>query len=202
MKTRSMPVFRGRYALIVHKDDRDRRALESQLARLGMTVDCRTSVTGVDWPAVQVCFFDADTHRRHAFPWVAGKPSIPLIALIGLETPERIHWSFLQGISAFLVKPIRSNGTYLALMQAEHVHQQNGATDLELNDLKDRVKSRRIVFKALVQTMKRCNLSEDQAFDRIREISMNHAISIEELCVALVCGESLDDWKTNDSGTG
>jgi AmiR/NasT family two-component response regulator len=202
MKASFIPVFRGRRALILHKDDRDRQLLESQLTRLGMVVKCTAVGDGLDWSLVDVCFFDADAQRQHAFPWAVGAPSIPLIAMIGSETPERIQWSLSQGISTFLVKPVRSNGTFLALMQAEHVCKQRKTLDAEVNELKDRVKSRRIVFKALLLIMKRHSLSEDEAFDRIREVSMQRGISIEELCVALICGEQLGEWKQPKVGTG
>ncbi|MEI6002287.1 ANTAR domain-containing protein [Paraburkholderia bengalensis] len=202
MKTQSVPVFRGRRALIVHKDDRDRQLLESQLLRLGMTVTCSSWCSDVDWPVVQICFFDTDTQRKHPFPWPVGAPNIPLIAMIGSETPERIQWSMAQGISAFLVKPVRSRGTYLALLQAEEIHKQRSVAISEINELKDRVKSRRIVFKALLLIMKRSRIDEDQAFERLQAVSMERGISIEELCVSLLCGDTLDEWQTARADTG
>jgi AmiR/NasT family two-component response regulator len=189
MKGVGIPVFRGRRALLLHKPDRDRHTLESQLTRLGMHVECRTAADPSQWPLVDLCLFDADAEKRHLFPWSSGEPDIPLIALLGTETPERIQWSLGQGVAAFLVKPIRSNGTYLALLQAEHHFVRIGRVQAEINELRERVKSRRIIFKALLQLMKHWNLDEDQAFERLRAISMERSVSVEELCVAILCGD-------------
>jgi AmiR/NasT family two-component response regulator len=189
MRAAGIPVFRGRRALLLHKPDRDRQVLESQLTRLGMLVECRTAADPSQWPLVDLCLFEADANKRHIFPWASGEPDIPLIALIGSETPERIQWSLAQGVSAFLVKPVRSNGTYLALMQAEHSFVRNSRVLAEINELRERVKSRRIVFKALLKLMKLWAIDEDQAFDRLRSVSMQRSVSVEELCVSILCGE-------------
>ncbi|CAB3780020.1 ANTAR domain-containing response regulator [Pararobbsia alpina] len=189
MRASSIPVFRGRRALLLHKPDRDRQVLESQLTRLGMLVECRTAADPSHWPLIDLCLFEADANKRHIFPWASGEPDIPLIAVIGSETPERIQWSLAQGVSAFLVKPVRSNGTYLVLMQAEHNFMRNSRVLAEINELRERVKSRRIVFKALLKLMKLWAIDEDQAFDRLRSVSMQRSVSVEELCVSILCGE-------------
>jgi AmiR/NasT family two-component response regulator len=189
MRAVAIPVFRGRRALLLHKPDRDREVLELQLTRLGMRVECRTAADPSQWPLVDLCLFEADANKRHIFPWASGEPDIPLIALIGSETPERIQWSLALGVSAFLVKPVRSSGTYLALMQAEHSFARNRRVLAEINELRERVKSRRIVFKALLKIMKHFAIDEDQALDRLRNVSMQRSISVEELCVSIVCGE-------------
>ncbi|MEM5388152.1 ANTAR domain-containing protein [Paraburkholderia phymatum] len=172
----------------MHKDDSNRRLLSTQLARLGMTVDCRAADDLSPWPLADLCFFDADAEKRDAFPWYSDRPEVPLIAMIGTETPERIQWNLSRGAVAFLVKPVRSNGTYLALMQAEHNFMQRSRSRAELNEMSERVKARRIVFKVLLCLMKREDLNEDQAYDRLRSLSMQQRTSIEALCVAMMSG--------------
>jgi AmiR/NasT family two-component response regulator len=186
MKIAPIPVFRGRAVLIVHKDDSNRQLLSTQLARLGMIVDCRTADDLSPWPPADICFFDADAEKRRAFPWDSDRPEVRLIAMIGTETPERIQWNLLRGVVAFLVKPVRSNGTYLALMQAEHNFMQRRRDMAELSEMSERVKARRIVFKVLLCMMKREGLNEDQAYDRLRSLSMQQQTSIEALCVAMM----------------
>ena len=199
MTKHSIPSFRGRRALVVHPDDRDRRLLQAQLARLGIVVECSDAFDPLPWALFDICFFDADAEKRHAFPWTTGEPDIPLIAMIGTETPERIHWNLAHGISAFLVKPVRSSGTYLALMQAEYHFVQRNRHAEEMTELLERVKSRRVVFKVLLRIMKQCSLNEDQAYERLRDVSMQRNISIEELSVNLVCGELSSGWDSPES---
>jgi len=194
MKGAAIPVFRGRRVLLLHKADRDRQVLEAQLKRLGMSVECRDTAQAQDWSLIDVCFFDADAEKRHVFPWGSNEPDIALIAMIGSETPERIKWCLASGVSSFLVKPVRSSGTYLALMQVEHSFCQRNRIKAEMNELQERVKSRRIVFKALLHTMKLFALNEDQAFEKLRSVSMQQHLSIEALSVAIVCGDLPLTW--------
>jgi AmiR/NasT family two-component response regulator len=66
---------------------------------------------------------------------------------------------------------------------------RNSRVLAEINELRERVKSRRIVFKALLKLMKLWAIDEDQAFDRLRSVSMQRSVSVEELCVSILCGE-------------
>jgi len=201
MTKMSIPSFRGRRALVIHQDDRDRRLLQAQLGRLGMIVECSNAADPLPWSLVDVCFFDADADKRQSFPWTAGEPDIPLIAMIGTETPERIQWSFTHGVCAFLVKPLRSSGTYLALMQADYHFRLHARRCEEISDMREKVKSRRVVFKVLLRIMKQCSLNEDQAFERLRDSSMQQNISIEELAVNLLCGQLSAGWDALTPGT-
>lgn len=199
MKSAAIPVFRGRRVLLLHKDDRDRQTLEAQLNRLGMLVECRDVAQRQDWDLIDVCFFDADSAKRFTFPWACNEPDIPLIAMIGSETPERIKWCLVSGVSSFLVKPVRSSGTYLALMQVEHRFAERHRMNIEMNEMRERVKSRRIVFKALLRIMQAFNLNEDQAFEKLRSVSMHQHLSIEDLSVSVICGELPSGWGVMDN---
>jgi AmiR/NasT family two-component response regulator len=68
--------------------------------------------------AVDVVFFDADGGYDDQFPWPAGEPPVPIIALIESEAPDRIDWAMRQGLHAPLMKPITSAGVYGALLIA------------------------------------------------------------------------------------
>lgn len=195
MKSAAIPVFRGRRVLLLHKNDRDRQTLESQLNRLGMLVESRDTAQRHDWDLIDVCFFDADSEKRFTFPWACNEPKIPLIAMMGSETPERIKWCLANGVSSFLVKPVRSSGTYLALMQVEHRFAELKRINTQINELRERVKSRRIVFKALLQIMHAFKLNEDQAFEKLRSVSMHQQVSIEALAVSIVCGEPVERYE-------
>ena len=139
-----------------------------------------------EWPQVDICFFDADRCRNHTFPWTKGEPRVPLIAIMGSETPERIQWSLSHGTSAFLVKPIRSTGTYLALVTAIQSFAQRKALLADMRELQERVRARRVMFKALLKLMINSNLTDDEAFEELRLESMRCQVSMEELCLTLL----------------
>lgn len=178
--------FRGQTALVLHEPDRDQRTLVAQLGRLGLLIEQRCPMSHHEWPRADICFFDADRCRDHTFPWTKGEPRLPLIAIIGSETPERIQWTLSHGTSAFLVKPIRSAGTYLALVTALQSFAQRKALLGEMRELQERVRARRVVFKALLKLMINSNLTDDEAFEALRSESMRCHVSMEELCLTFL----------------
>jgi AmiR/NasT family two-component response regulator len=195
--------FRGQTALILHKNDRDKQVLETQLIRLGMVIESRIPATREQWAAIDVCFFDTDRRKHHAFPWPAQEPALPLVALLGTETPERIQSALVDGVASFLVKPVRSTGTYLALLQAVHNFSQANKTRLEMNDLRERVRARRLLFKVLLRTMQRWNLDEDQAYEKLRTESMQCQLSIEQYCARVLAAgcEGISDMRAIGSAS-
>jgi len=189
MKKETIPSFRGRRALLLSGEDRDREVLVTQLQRLGMDIECRDLAETLPWSSADVCFFDADAERRPRFLAAIERPVIPLVAVIGAETPERIQWNLSRGVSAFIVKPVRPAGIYLALLQAEHNFRQQLQAAAELEDMKERVRSRRVVFSVLLQLMRRHSIDENQAYEQLRMASMRDNMSIEELCIAIAANE-------------
>ncbi len=189
MNSNAFSSFRGQTALILHDADRDQRALVAQLSRLGLIIEQRCPMGRHEWPQVDICFFDADRCRNHTFPWTKGEPRVPLIAIMGSETPERIQWSLSHGTSAFLVKPIRSSGTYLALVTAIQSFAQRRSLLADMRELQERVRARRLLFKALLKLMISSNLTDDEAFEKLRLESMRCQVSMEELCLTYLRDE-------------
>jgi AmiR/NasT family two-component response regulator len=192
MRGNDIPQFRGRRALLLFGEGRDREMLQTQLRRLGMQTECRDLADSLPWSSAHVCIFDADAERRPRFLSTIERPVIPLIAVVGTETPERIQWNLSRGVSSFLIKPLRAAGIFLALMQADFTFTQQLETATEIEDLKERVRSRRVVFSVMLHAMRRHRLDENAAYERLRTMSMRRNISIEELCVAIARSEFSD----------
>jgi hypothetical protein len=58
----------GLRALILHRPDHDRHALESQLRRIGLDVACVAPLCHGPLPAADLIFFDADLGYEGLFP--------------------------------------------------------------------------------------------------------------------------------------
>lgn len=190
MKNARLPNLRDHRVLILHKQDRDYEVLSSQLVRLGLQIIMPSEGQDLPWSNVDVCFFDANQAHKNTFPWADGEPQVPLIAMFSAETPERIHWSLTQRVCAFLVKPVRSSGTFLALQQAIYEFSARKVATAELGTLQERVKAKRIVVKAVVKLMAQTHIDEDEAYDRLRKLSMSHQLSMEEMCLIFLQGET------------
>ena len=110
---------RGRRALMAMRDDRDISIVRRQLNRLGMAVtEHDPSVAPPAAETIDVIVMDTDSIPIKSDAAVAWKIGVPIIALIGTETPSRLKWLLDLQPASFLIKPLRSAGLYTALVVA------------------------------------------------------------------------------------
>jgi AmiR/NasT family two-component response regulator len=178
---------RGRRALIVMRDEREISIVRRQLGRLGMTI---SEQDPAEPPppnqTVDVILMDADSipiKSDHATLW---KGNVPIIALIGTETPSRLKWLLDLRPASFLIKPLRSAGLYTALVVAFDSAQRRIDEAAHIEKLEDRIRSRRVVLAAVLQIMRGHDMSETDAFALIRQTAMRHRTTIEVLSAEII----------------
>jgi AmiR/NasT family two-component response regulator len=186
--TRPSPFsLRGRRALMVMRDEREISIVRRQLSRLGMTISEHDPAEPPPLnQAADVILMDADSipiKSDHATLW---KGNAPIIALIGTETPSRLKWLLDLRPASFLIKPLRSAGLYTALVVAFDSAQRRGDEAAHIEKLEDRVRSRRVVFAAVLQIMRGLDMSETDAFTLIRQTAMRHRTTIEVLSAEII----------------
>ncbi|MEQ8355247.1 MAG: hypothetical protein RH942_06885 [Kiloniellaceae bacterium] len=176
------PNFRGWQVVVLHREDAGMRRLARQLERFGVT--CH-----IAWPklesldlAVKAVFFDGDSGYDGLFPWPAGQPPVPLIALMRSEAPGRLEWVLSQGISSHLVKPVQSTGVYSALVLASHSFEQTQKQAARVEALKTRLRLRPEVIRTILTVMRLDGSDEDSAFAVIRAAAMERRMTVEAFC--------------------
>ena len=186
--TRQSPFsVRGRHALVIMKDERETSVLRRQLNRLGMLVAEADPEQAIDPKlAVDVIVLDADSFSIKPDTTSALKAKVPVIALIGTETPSRLKWLLDLQPASFLVKPLRSAGLYTALVVAFDRAQRRSDEAAHVKKLEDRIRSRRVVFTAVLRLMRGHALSEEDAFALIRQTAMRHRMTIEQLSAEII----------------
>ncbi len=186
--TKSSPfTVRGRRALMVMRDDREILIVRRQLNRLGMTI-CEHDPAGARRADdnIDVVVMDADAIPIKSDLATVWKVGAPIIALIGTETPSRLKWLLDLQPASFLIKPLRSAGLYTALVVAFDTAQRKIDDAAYIEKLEDRIRSRRVVFAAVLQTMRGHGLSETDAFTLIRQTAMRHRTTIEQLSAEII----------------
>jgi len=186
--TRPSPFsVRGRRALMVMRDEREISIVRRQLGRLGMTIsEHDPAEPPPPDQAADVILMDADSipiKSDHATLW---KGNVPIIALIGTETPSRLKWLLDLRPASFLIKPLRSAGLYTALVVAFDSAQRRGDEAAHIEKLEDRIRSRRVVFAAVLQIMRSHDMTETDAFALIRQTAMRHRTTIEVLSAQII----------------
>jgi AmiR/NasT family two-component response regulator len=186
--TRPSPFsVRGRRALMVMRDEREISIVRRQLNRLGITISEHDPIeASPPDEAIDVIVLDADSIPIKSELAAAWKSRAPIIALIGTETPSRLKWLLDLQPASFLVKPLRSAGLYTALVVAFDAAQRRIDEGAHLERLEERIRSRRVVFAAVLQIMRIHGLSETDAFALIRQTAMRHRTTVEQLSAEIV----------------
>jgi AmiR/NasT family two-component response regulator len=179
----AIPNFSNKVALIAHRADGNVDALLSQLRRFNIDAACQWPPRPKDFGPVDIVFFDVDSGFDGMFPWT--EAPVPLIAIIGSETPGRLAWAISQNPSAYITKPIGSKGVFQALVTAFHNHADRTEHRREIADLRERLRCRPLVVHTILRIMGVLGVDDDAAFHLLREESMRRRISIEACCQEL-----------------
>ena len=178
---------RGRHALLMMRDEREIPIVRRQFSRLGMLVTETDPEQPIDpRPAIDVIVLDADGVSIKSDVTPALKANVPVIALIGTETPSRLKWLLELRPASFLIKPLRSAGLYTALVVAFDCAQRRSEEAAHIEKLEGRIRSRRVVFAAVLRLMRRHALSEEDAFNLIRQTAMRYRTTVEQLSAEII----------------
>jgi AmiR/NasT family two-component response regulator len=183
---------RGRRALMVMRDEREISIVRRQLNRLGMTISEHDPAEPPPGETVDVIVMDADTIPIKSDLAAAWKAAAPIIALIGTETPSRLKWLLDLQPASFLVKPLRSAGLYSALVVAFDAAQRRMDEAAYVERLEHRVRSRRVIFAAIMKIMRSHGLTETDAFALVRQTAMRHRTTIEQLSAEIIAVASVN----------
>lgn len=180
-----IPNFRSWRVAVVHKPDEDTNRLMRQLDRLGIVATLMWPRLERDFMPVDMVLFDGDNGHDDLFPWPAGFPPVPLLALMNSEAPGRLDWVISHGISGLITKPVRSIGIFGSLVLACSSFEQSSLLHVEIASLKERLRLRPVVVAAIMRVMNETGLNPEYAYARIRTEAMSHQISIEAFCSKL-----------------
>jgi AmiR/NasT family two-component response regulator len=194
--------FRGRTALLISQHDRDCEVLKSTLGKLGVTVAVCDPHAGGDHTSSLAALADiiiVDTDVVEA-PSVAlfAESLLPVIALVGLESPTRLQRAHDIEPTAVIMKPVRSNGIFTALYFAFNERRKRQQIKDTLAGATERLAARRIVVKAILHLMQWSGFDDEEAYRNLRKESMSRRISVEELSAQILASrhESLQNKKT------
>ncbi len=179
------PSLRQWRAVVLHRPHASAEAVVRQLERLGLTVRQVWPELAAEDRGADVVFFDADMAFDGMFPWEAGSAPMPLVALIGSEAPGRVEWALRHGSNAHLLKPISSAGVYSALLIAAHAFDQSRLLRETIDDLRDRLRHRPTVARAMLRLMRTEGLDEVAAMRRLRSIAQDRRITVEAAAAEL-----------------
>ncbi|MDX8464696.1 ANTAR domain-containing protein [Mesorhizobium sp. VK23B] len=178
--------------LVIHPDDQERAMLLAHIKRVG----CQVEAT---WPApamlpayVDVVLFLLDPSRDSMSPgWMTTCDAAARIAIIAFETPEILSALQRLNVHGVLSKPLRLFGVLAALTTAVSLASHEARLKQRIKSLDETLKSRRKIEKAVEILTASRNITEEEAYRRLREKAMNSKVTIASVAEAIIASSDL-----------
>ena len=184
MTSRLLQNFKGGRALVVIGRSGREGALESTLAKLGVTTEYPDIVGGraqIDVGSLQperdILFVDGDLEGAVAIEVNRASllPPVPVIGLVGVEAPSRLKALVNLGATSFLRKPVHGGAVYTSLFMGINQFLLRSDMYARVQDLEGRRRGRRAVIQEN-------GLDEEGAYSQLRRASMRARQNLELYC--------------------
>ncbi|BCW97462.1 MAG: Fis family transcriptional regulator [Armatimonadota bacterium] len=115
----------------------------------------------------------------------------PVVLLTAYSEPELIARAKEAGVFGYLVKPFQEADLHPAMEVACARFEQMKALQEQVQDLEDRLETRKAVERAKGILMEKHGLTETEAFRRIQTQSMNTRKSMREIAEAIILASQI-----------
>ena len=122
---------------------------------------------------------------------VVAKKPMPIVVLTRDSSEYSIDNAVRAGVSAYVIDCADTSriGSLLRVAQTRFKEQQ--LLHKELEDTKSALQARKLIDKARGIIMKQKNLSEDQAYNAMRKLAMNHNRRIGEIAEQIIAASEI-----------
>ena len=185
--------------LIADDDPIIRLDLKQMLENLGYEVvaeaeDGQTAIRKAREAKPDVCVLDVKMPVMDgidAARTLADEQIAPAILLTAYSDQELITRAKEAGVFGYLVKPFKPSDLAPAIEVARSRFEQNKQLTKELSSVQDRLEARRLVEQAKGLMMKSDGITEDEAYKRIQQQSMNARKSMKEVAEAIIIAQGV-----------
>lgn len=177
--------------LLVDCDARTQAMLDKCLTRLG--IDCLIVADDdqVELETIQGVIVELDYFNSERLLAAVREQGLPIVAVTHHQTPSQIQRALRLGATAILNKPITQSAVYTTLMMARGLNERIHALEIARRDLNDTLSQREVIAKAVAHLMVKLELSEQDAYERLRRHAMSTQQPIERVCRTLLEPSSL-----------
>lgn len=185
--------------LIAEDNSKTRLFLKSQLELLGFEVVAAVS-NGMDAVKLvgelkpDLVIMDVKMPEMDgidAAKIISSRGPVPIILITGLSSDEMAMKAIESGVFAYLVKPVTKKQLEPAIKLALARYEEFKSLKVEVTDLKDAIETRKLVERAKGILMKRCNISEEDAFKLLQSHSQKENKKMREIADNIVTASKL-----------
>lgn len=171
--------FVGKTGVVLHPSAEMREQLVRRLATYGIRAQGRWPDLAPDDTAADLLVVDLDRAEDGQFPWPPQAAPMPVLGLIGSETPGRLEWAIRQGLDAFL--PIGATANlYSALVLGFARHDERCETRRREAESARRASLRLDLLRAVLSIMQAERIDEVRALKKLRAFAMVERVALED----------------------
>jgi response regulator NasT len=122
---------------------------------------------------------------------ISAQMPVPIILVTGMSSDEIAEKAVEAGVFAYLVKPITRKHLEPAIKLALARYSQFQNLRGEVSDLKEAMETRKVIEKAKGIVMKRCNISEDDAFKLLQSHSQKENKKMFDVAESIISASKL-----------
>jgi AmiR/NasT family two-component response regulator len=116
---------------------------------------------------------------------------IPIILLTAYSEAQLVERAAQANIAAYLMKPVSEEDLLPAITLALIRFRQFQALHREVADLREALEARKLIERAKGILMRRLNLSEDEAFQRLQRQSQNTNRRLAQVAEAIIMADQM-----------
>ncbi len=193
MAIRILRDLRGLRVQVIHQPDDEGVELVEHLRRIGCTVEAQWPIPDAFSPTADVVLLTIDYESRdNLCRLLRGQQDQPtLIAIVGYENPSTLELVLESGALAVIERPIRPFGLLTNLMMARNLWTERRETAKRLRKVERKLAGIQNIQKAKSILMERQELSEESAYQTLRQQAMAKRITMEDMAVAIINANEL-----------
>jgi AmiR/NasT family two-component response regulator len=186
--------LRGLRVQVIHQPDDEGVELVEHLRRIGCTVEAQWPIPDTFSPTADVVLLTIDYESKDdLLRLLRGqqdqKPT--LIAVVGYESPSTLQLVLESGALAVIERPIRPFGLLTNLMMARNLWAERRETAKRLRKVERKLSGIQNIQKAKSILMEKQELSEESAYQTLRQQAMAKRITVEDMAVAIINANEL-----------
>lgn len=104
----------------------------------------------------------------------------PVVLLTAYSQQELVQKAGQSGVYGYLIKPVREDQMIPTLEMAFHRYAEDMALKSNIEELENTLEERKVIARATGILQKLYNLTEDEAYKRLRSFSMDKHITLVE----------------------
>jgi AmiR/NasT family two-component response regulator len=185
--SRLLRELRSLRVLVFHPDDHDGQELIGQLGRIGCQVKAF-------WPPLDKLPEEADlilfAMRPEILsmdlPWLRKEGLPPMIPVVNYENPVIVEAVLQLNAYGVIASPVKSSGLLTAIAVAVHQAEKSRTREKYVLRLEQRLTAQRKIAKAKAILMLSRSISEEEAYNLIRNRAMAKRMTTEEIADAVI----------------